>query len=245
MERSLFALALAYRSLARGPPCRRAAVRAASSAPRRAVRVRAPALPVRPDAAPPHAPAGPGLAADDARLVALREGRPRPRPTAKGLGRRGLWQHLVTNGHAMSGSLFYGRRYMKLFAYWALAPPRSAKRRAHQLRPGQHRQGADRRARLDGSTWSTPRRHPGAEPAGRSRPAPEIRSVRRVRVHLEDGRFFLHTDRALRPDHLGAAAAALGGRRRASTHSSTSACRGERRARRVATHWLPVHQVSL
>ncbi|HEX2658382.1 MAG TPA: fused MFS/spermidine synthase [Polyangia bacterium] len=101
---------------------------------------------------------------------------------------------LVTNGHSMSGTQFSDRRYMKLFVNWAMAVnPRA--RRALLINYGL---GSTAKALVDTRALQSidvvdisrdilemtaivfqPERDPLADP--------------RVRVHLEDGRFFLQT----------------------------------------------------
>ena len=69
------------------------------------------------------------MAGDAARVVAFREG---PSETAILLetdwGGSAVYQQLITNAHSMTSSIFYGRRYMKLFAYWPLALRPDARR---------------------------------------------------------------------------------------------------------------------
>jgi predicted membrane-bound spermidine synthase len=130
-------------------------------------------------------------------LLALREG---PNQTTAYLRRDFAGQpvayRLVTNGHSMSGTELADRRYMKMFAYWPMAlNPRI--RHALLISYGV---GSTAKALTDTRTLasiqvvdisreilemsslvSSPGENPLADP--------------RVRVHVEDGRFFLQTSR--------------------------------------------------
>ena len=69
------------------------------------------------------------LGADGSRLVAFREGQTETvLLLQKDWGGAPLYQKLVTNAHSMTSSTFYGRRYMKLFAWWPLAVRPEARR---------------------------------------------------------------------------------------------------------------------
>lgn len=187
--------------------------------------------------------------ADGSRLVALREGLTETALLLqRDWGGRPLYQKLVTNAHSMTSSYFYGRRYMKLFAWWPLA-----------VRPG------PRRALLIsygiGNT---------AEALVRSRSLEQIDVVDvsatilgmsplvfrggagdplrdpRVRVHVEDGRFHLLSGRgeydvitAEPPPPRGAGVVNL------YTLEYFRLVRSRLAQGGVATHWLPVNQLSL
>ena len=69
------------------------------------------------------------MANDRVRVVALREGQTETAILLRAeWGGAPLYEQLITNAHSMTSSLFYGRRYMKLFAYWPLALRPQAKR---------------------------------------------------------------------------------------------------------------------
>ena len=107
---------------------------------------------------------------------------------------RPLYHRLMTNGHSMSASTYRGRRYMKLYAYWALAVNPKA-RHALLISYGI---GTTAKALVDTRQLESidvvdisrdilalgGLAFPGAEP-----PLADPR----VRVHVEDGRFFLQT----------------------------------------------------
>ena len=69
------------------------------------------------------------MAGDGARVVAFREGQTETAILLQtDWGGAPVYQQLVTNAHSMTSSIFYGRRYMKLFAYWPLALRPQARR---------------------------------------------------------------------------------------------------------------------
>jgi spermidine synthase len=135
---------------------------------------------------------------DGSRLVALREG---PNQTTAYLRREWGGQpvayRLVTNGHSMSGTELADRRYMKMFAYWPMAiHPRIRSALVISYGVGSTAKAlTDTRALtvihvvdisreiLEMSSLLFP---PGQDPLADPR----------VRVHVEDGRFFLQTTRA-------------------------------------------------
>jgi len=155
---------------------------------------------------------------------------------------------LVTNGFSMASSAFGGRRYMKLFVYWPLAvrpEPRSALLISYGL-------GVTARALADAPSLRTidvvdisrdilelgrlvyppPERFPLDDP--------------RVRVHVEDGRFFLLTTprrfdliTAEPPPPKTAGVVNLYSREYFQLVHDRLEERG------VATYWLPVHQLEL
>ncbi len=135
---------------------------------------------------------------EQTRVVALREGVNQTTTTLRReWGGEPISHRLVTNGHSMSGTDFADRRYMKLFVNWALAVnPRI--RRALLISYGL---GSTARALTDTRALTgidvvdvspeilgmapvvfAPGQSPLADP--------------RVRVHVEDGRFFLQTSGA-------------------------------------------------
>jgi len=136
--------------------------------------------------------------ADGSRIVAVREGLTE---TAiylrKDLWGRPLHYRLLTNGFSMSGTLPLARRYMKLFVYWPVA-----------LRPDPTRAllisygvGSTAKALVDTRSLES------IDVVDISRDILELSFVvypvhgtnplddPRVRVHVEDGRFFLQTSR--------------------------------------------------
>jgi spermidine synthase len=186
---------------------------------------------------------------DGSRLVAFREGQTETALLLqKDWGGAPLYQKLITNAHSMTSSLFYGRRYMKLFAWWPLA-----------LRPDA------RRALLIsygiGNTAEALVRAPGLEridvvdisrtvlglsPLIARAGAPDPLLDPRVRVHVEDGRFHLLVGTgtydlitAEPPPPRGAGIVSL------YTLEYFRLVRGRLAPGGVATHWLPVNQLSV
>jgi spermidine synthase len=105
-----------------------------------------------------------------------------------------LYYRLMTNGHSMSATTYRGRRYMKLYAYWALAVNPSA-RDALLISYGI---GNTAKALTDARQLSS------IDVVDVSRDVLQLGSVvypdtsppladPRVHVHVEDGRFFLQT----------------------------------------------------
>ena len=134
------------------------------------------------------------FADDGSRVVAVREG---VMETAIYL-RAEAWgepvsHRLLSNGFSMSGTAVFPRRYMNLFAYWPLAL-HPAPRQALLISYGV---GSTAQALADAS-WLTSIDvvDPSREILEMSRiahPAKNPLDDPRVRVHLEDGRFFLQT----------------------------------------------------
>jgi spermidine synthase len=134
--------------------------------------------------------------ADSSRVVATREG---PSETIflmqQDLMDRPVYHRLVTNGFSMSGTAVPGQRYMRYFAYWPMVMHRGPIERALVVCYGV---GVTARGVLDIPSLTSldvveisrdivamseriysPDHHPLRDP--------------RVRVHLQDGRFYLET----------------------------------------------------
>ncbi len=101
---------------------------------------------------------------------------------------------LMTNGHSMSATTYRGRRYMKLYAYWALAVnPRARDALLISYGIGNTAKAlTDSRqlTSIDVVDISRDILQLGSLPFPDARPP---LSDPRVRVHVEDGRFFLQT----------------------------------------------------
>ena len=135
---------------------------------------------------------------EQTRVVALREGVNQTTTTLRReWGGEPISHRLVTNGHSMSGTDFADRRYMKLFVNWALA----VNPRIRQALLISYGLGSTAKALTDTRALTgidvvdvspeilgmapvvfAPGQSPLADP--------------RVRVHVEDGRFFLQTSAA-------------------------------------------------
>jgi spermidine synthase len=156
-----------------------------------------------------------------------------------------LHHRLMTNGHSMSATTFRGRRYMGLYVYWALAVNPSA-RRALLISYGI---GTTAKALTDSRQLESidvvdisrdilelgPLAFPGTRPP---------RADPRVRVHVEDGRFFLQTTgesydliTAEPPPPRGAGITSLYSR------EFFQLVRDRLRAGGVVTYWLPANQL--
>jgi spermidine synthase len=158
-----------------------------------------------------------------------------------------LYHRLMTNGHSMSATTYRGRRYMKLFAYWALARNPGA-RQALLVSYGigsTAKALTDTRQLTSIDVVDTSRDilalAPLAFPGGGSPLADP-----RVRVHVEDGRFFLQTTderydliTAEPPPPRGAGIASLYSR------EYFQLVRDRLRDGGVVTHWLPVNMLWL
>jgi predicted membrane-bound spermidine synthase len=154
-----------------------------------------------------------------------------------------LYHRLMTNGHSMSATTYRGRRYMKLFAYWALARNPGA-RQALLVSYGI---GSTAKALTDtrqltaidvvDSSRDILALAPLAFPGGGVPLADP-----RVRVHVEDGRFFLQTTDA-RYDLITAEPPPPRGAGIASLYSREyfQLVRDRLRDGGVVTHWLPVN----
>jgi spermidine synthase len=186
---------------------------------------------------------------DGSRLVAFREGQTETAILLqKDWGGSVLYQKLVTNAHSMTSSTFYGRRYMKLFAWWPLAV-RPGARRALLISYGlgntaEALASAPGLERID--VVDTSRTILGLSPLGDRGGAPDPLSDPRVRVHVEDGRFHLLSGAgtydlitAEPPPPRGAGIVDL------YTLEYFRTVRRSLSRGGVATHWLPVNQLSV
>ena len=153
---------------------------------------------------------------------------------------------LITNSHSMSGTNYIGRRYMRLFVYWAIAiQPRAE--RALLISYGV---GTTAKALTDTSglrsidVVDTSREILALAALPFPPPATSPLKDPRVRVHVEDGRFFLQTttDRfdlitSEPPPLKGAGVVNLYSREYFRLIRSRLAPGG------VTTYWLPVNQL--
>lgn len=158
-----------------------------------------------------------------------------------------LYERLMTNGYSMSATTFRGRRYMSLYAYWALAVNPSA-RKALLISYGI---GTTAKALTDSRQLESidvvdisrdilalgPLAFPGTRPP---------LSDPRVRVHVEDGRFFLQTTEE-RFDLITAEPPPLRGAGITNLYSREYFQLAHDRLREggVLTYWLPVAQLWL
>jgi hypothetical protein len=158
-----------------------------------------------------------------------------------------LHHRLMTNGHSMSATTFRGRRYMKLYVYWALAVNPNA-RKALLISYGI---GTTAKALTDA------RQLESIDVVDISRDILELGSLAfpgtlpplddpRVRVHVEDGRFFLQTTDE-RFDLITAEPPPLRGAGITSLYSREyfQLVRDRLRDGGVATYWLPANQLWL
>jgi spermidine synthase len=184
-----------------------------------------------------------------ARLVAFREGLTETALLLeKDWGGRPLQDHLVTNAYSMTSTTFYGRRYMKLFAYWALAL-RPEARRALLISYGLGNTGealvhSDRLRSIDvvdisATVFELSSRVP------RPVSGDPLRDPR-VHAHVEDGRFFLLGGRDLYdlvtaepPPPRGAGIVNLYSR------EYFGLVRRRLKPGGIVTYWLPVNQLSV
>jgi len=186
--------------------------------------------------------------AGDPKLVALREGLTETvmylRTSFHG---QPLHHRLMTNGHSMSATTFRGRRYMKLYAYWALAVNPSARKAllisygvgttAEALTDTRQLESIDVVDISRDILESGPIAFPGTRP-----PLDDPR----VRVHVEDGRFFLQTtDESF--DLITAEPPPLRGAGITNLYSREyfQLVRDRLRDGGVVTYWLPVNQLWL
>jgi spermidine synthase len=158
-----------------------------------------------------------------------------------------LYHRLMTNGHSMSATTYRGRRYMKLYAYWALAVNPSA-RKALLISYGI---GTTAKALTD------TRQLESIDVVDISRDILDLGSLAfpvtapplsdpRVHVHVEDGRFFLQTTDE-KFDLITAEPPPLRAAGVTSLYSREyfQLVRDRLRDGGVATYWLPVNQLWL
>jgi spermidine synthase len=184
----------------------------------------------------------------DLQLLAMREGLTETvmylRQSYRG---QPLYHRLMTNGHSMSATTYRGRRYMKLYAYWALAVNPGA-RKALLISYGI---GTTAKALTD------TRQLESIDVVDISRDVLGLGSLAfpmttpplgdpRVHVHVEDGRFFLQTTNE-RFDLITAEPPPLRGAGVTSLYSREyfQLVRDRLRDGGVATYWLPVNQLWL
>ena len=105
-----------------------------------------------------------------------------------------LHERLMTNGYSMSATTFRGRRYMSLYVNWSLAVnPAARKALLIGYGIGTTAKALTDARQLNRLTWWTSRAISSSSdrwPFRRRRPPLDDP---RVRVHVEDGRFFLQT----------------------------------------------------
>jgi predicted membrane-bound spermidine synthase len=184
----------------------------------------------------------------DLRLLEMREGMTETvmylRKSYRG---QPLNYRLMTNGHSMSATTYRGRRYMKLYVYWALALNPST-RNALLISYGV---GSTAKALTD------TRQLESIDVVDISRDILELGRLAfpdtqpplrdpRVRVHVEDGRFFLQTTKQ-RFDLITAEPPPLRGAGVSNLYSREyfQLVRDRLREGGVATYWLPVNQLWL
>jgi len=184
----------------------------------------------------------------DSKLVALREGVNETVMYLRTFYRgQPLYHRLMTNGHSMSATTFRGRRYMKLYVYWALAVNPGA-RKALLISYGV---GSTAKALTDARQLQSIDVVDISPDVLALAPIafPETRSPLadpRVRAHVEDGRFFLQTtdDRfdliTGEPPPLRGA-----GINRLYSREYFQLVHDRLRAGGVVTYWLPVNQLWL
>jgi predicted membrane-bound spermidine synthase len=184
----------------------------------------------------------------DSKLLALHEGMTETVMYLESSFRdQPIHHRLMTNGHSMSATTFRGLRYMKLYAYWALAVNPGA-RKALLISYGI---GSTAKALTDTRQLET------IDVADISRDILKLGSLAfpgtrpplddpRVRVHVEDGRFFLQTTDE-RFDLITAEPPPLRGAGINSLYSREyfQLVRDRLRDGGVVTYWLPVNQLWL
>ena len=184
----------------------------------------------------------------DPRLLEVREGRTETVMYLRNYFRgHPLHERLMTNGYSMSATTFRGRRYMSLYVYWALAVNPGA-RKALLISYGI---GTTAKALSDA------RQLESIDVVDISRDILELGSLAfpetrpplsdpRVRVHVEDGRFFLQTT-GERFDLITAEPPPLRGAGITNLYSREYFQLVHDRLREggVVTYWLPVNQLWL
>lgn len=182
------------------------------------------------------------------KLIALREGLTETimylRSSFHGVP---LHHRLMTNGHSMTATTFRGVRYMKLYAYWAMAlNPNARKALLISYGVGNTAKALTDTRQLetiDVVDISSDILELGALAFPGQRPP---LSDPRVRVHVEDGRFFLQTTDE-RFDIITAEPPPLRGAGVNSLYSREyfGLARDRLREGGVLTYWLPVNQLRL
>ena len=184
----------------------------------------------------------------DPQLLEVREGRTETVMYLRNFFRgHPLYERLMTNGYSMSATTFRGRRYMSLYAYWGLAVNPSA-RKALLISYGI---GTTAKALTDA------RQLESIDVVDISRDILELGSLAfpetspplsdpRVRLHVEDGRFFLQTT-GERFDLITAEPPPLRGAGITNLYSREYFQLVHDRLREggVVTYWLPVNQLWL
>ena len=189
------------------------------------------------------------MSGDATRVVAFREGQTQTAVLLEtDWGGAPVYQQLVTNAHSMTSSLFYARRYMKLFAYWPLALRPQAKR-ALLISYGLGNT-AEALVRAKGlqriDVVDTSRTVLGLSPLVARGGARDPLLDPRVRVHVEDGRFYLR-ERAEPYDIISAEPPPPHAAGIVSLYSYEyfRLTRSRLAPGGIATHWLPVNQLPL
>ena len=184
----------------------------------------------------------------DPKLVALREGLTETDMYLRtSFHERPLYHRLMTNGHSMSATTFRGRRYMKLYVYWALAVNPDI-RRALLISYGV---GTTAKALVDTRPLES------IDVVDISRDILELAPIAfpetppplsdpRVRIHVEDGRFFLQTTDE-KFDLITAEPPPLRGAGVTNLYSREyfQLVRDRLKDGGVVTYWLPVNQLWL
>jgi spermidine synthase len=189
------------------------------------------------------------MTGDEAHVVAVREGQTETAVLLQfDWGGAPAYQQLLTNAHSMTSTLFHARRYMKLSVYWPLAlNPRAKRALVVSYGLGNAAEAlvqAPGLAQVDVVDLS--RTILGlsglVERAGAADPLADPR----VRVRVEDARFFLHVAgapydliTAEPPPPHAAGVASLYSREYFELTRRRLAPGG------IATHWLPVNQLPL
>ena len=189
------------------------------------------------------------MAGDGVRVVALREGQTETAILLQtDWGGAPIQQQLITNAHSMTSTVFYARRYMKLFAYWPLALRPQAKRAllvsyglGNTAEALLRTKGVEHLDVVDISRTIF-ELSPLVYRAGTPDPLRDARVAR----YVEDGRFYLRSAGAQYdvitaepPPPLAAGVAALYSLEYFRLVHDRLAPGG------IATHWLPVNQLTL
>ena len=153
---------------------------------------------------------------------------------------------LVTNGHSMAASRFLDRRYMKLYVYWAVAVnPEIRKALLVSYGLGMTAEALTHTRALDSiDVVDTSREILGLADVVFGGPERGPLSDPRVRVHVDDGRFFLQTTRQ-RYDLITSEPPPPDGAGIVNLYSREyfELLRQHLNPGGVVTYWLPVHQL--